>query len=139
RPGAPNAAASSFVSGIIREPIAGVRTSSPVPPATEVAVITPERTVDGILLAATATDDAGGPLTALTLPSLTVTVGEMVDSLRRVVGEDAAALVDWSPDPTIAAIVESWPARFAPERALGLGLGAPPDFDAVIREYLADL
>lgn len=138
RPGAPNAAASSFLSGIVREPISGVRSVSPVTPDTRVALSSPTRTIEGLLLAATATDAEWGPFTALTLPSLTTTVGEMVEALGRVAGADTAALVEWKPDAAIAAIVTTWPAEFDTARARALGLDAEPDFDTVIRSFLSE-
>lgn len=139
RPGAPNAAASSFLSGIIREPLSGVRSVCPVPADTRVALTSPARTIDGLLVAATASDGQWGALRALTLPALTLTVGEMVDALTRVTRPEVSALIDWEPDPTIEAIVGSWPAEFEATRARSLGLGADPDFDTIIRSYLADL
>ncbi|TXN30932.1 D-erythronate dehydrogenase [Lacisediminihabitans profunda] len=139
RPGVPNAAASGFLSGIVREPMAGVRSVSPVPPGTEVAVLSPASTIEGLVRAATATDVEWGPLTALTLPALTVTVGGIVDALSAVAGPEVAALVDWIPDARIAEIVTSWPAKFNSERAKSLGLEADPDFESVIRSYLDDL
>ena len=60
RPGKPNAAASSFVSGIIREPLAGLRATCPVPPETPIALSSPRRTLQGILRAAAADDAAWG-------------------------------------------------------------------------------
>src|SRR5437763_3587480 len=58
RPGRPNAAASSFMSGIIREPLAGLRAPCPVPPDTPVALSSPGRTIDGIVRAAAVSDAA---------------------------------------------------------------------------------
>jgi D-erythronate 2-dehydrogenase len=66
-----------------------------------------------------------------------VTVAGMAEALNRVTGTDASALIDWIPDPAVAAIVTSWPARFRTDRAAGLGLSADPDFESVIRSYLA--
>lgn len=139
RPGVPNAAASSFLSGIVREPLAGKPSNSPVGPETLVAITSPARTVDGLLRAVTASDDEWGPHTALTLPALSVSVGDMVDALTRVAGAEASALVTWEPDAAIAAIVTSWPARFEAARARALGLAADEDFDTIIRDYLDDL
>lgn len=139
RPGVPNAAASSFLSGIVREPLAGVRAVCPVPPETRVALTSPGRTIDGLLLAATASDERWGSLRALTLPALTLTVGEMVDALTRVAGPETSALIDWVPNPSIEAIVGSWPAQFEAARAKALGLGAEPDFDTIVRSYVASL
>jgi nucleoside-diphosphate-sugar epimerase len=138
RPGAPNAAASGFLSGIIREPLAGQRAACPVGPGTEVALASPARAVSGLLCAATAPDQAWGDRTPVNLPALTVTVAEMAAALERVAGPAASALIDWAPDPAVAAIVTGWPARFRSERAARLGLAADPDFDSVIRMHLAE-
>jgi nucleoside-diphosphate-sugar epimerase len=139
RPGRPNAAASSFLSGIIREPLAGERAACPVPPSTPVALSSPRRTIDGLLRAAEVSDAEWGSRTAMNLPALTTTPAEMVAALERVAGADAAALVDWTHDPAVAAIVTSWPAQFDTARAGALGLAPEESFDDVIRAYLADL
>ncbi|HEY0247139.1 MAG TPA: D-erythronate dehydrogenase [Gryllotalpicola sp.] len=138
RPGRPNAAASSFLSGIIREPLAGERASCPVPPDTPVALSSPRRTVDGLLTAAAASDAEWGSRTAMNLPALTTTPAEMVAALERMAGPDAAALVDWTHDESVAAIVTSWPARFATPRAAAFGLSPETSFDDVIAAYLAE-
>src|SRR5215469_16472580 len=69
RPGRPNRAASGFVSGIIREPLAGQRTVCPVPAQTEAALASPARAIEGLLRAAGASDAAWGGHTAVTLPA----------------------------------------------------------------------
>ncbi|MDQ1531322.1 MAG: D-erythronate 2-dehydrogenase [Microbacteriaceae bacterium] len=138
RPGRPNAAASSFVSGIIREPLAGQRAVCPVPPETPVALSSPRRTVDGLLLAAEADDQRWGSTTAMNLPALSTTPREMAAALDRVAGAGTSALIDWSDDPAIGAIVRSWPSRFRTPRAEALGLRPESSFDDIIRAYLAD-
>jgi nucleoside-diphosphate-sugar epimerase len=138
RPGKPNAAASGFMSGIIREPLAGQCAACPVGPDTEVALASPAKAIAGLLRAAQASDDEWGGRTAVNLPALTVTVREMVAALARVAGPETAALVDWSPDPVIAEIVRGWPARVRSARAARLGLTADADFDSIIRAHLAE-
>jgi D-erythronate 2-dehydrogenase len=138
RPGAPNAAASGFLSGIIREPLAGQRATCPVGPQAEVALASPARAVAGLLRAAAASDEDWGDRTPVNLPALTVTVAGMVAALERVAGPEAAGLIDWVPDPAVAAIVTGWPARFRTDRAARLGLAPDPDFDSVIRAHLAE-
>jgi nucleoside-diphosphate-sugar epimerase len=69
RPGKPNGAASSFLSGMIREPLAGVKAAVPVPAETPVALSSPARTIEGVIRAAQATDAQWGPLTAVNLPA----------------------------------------------------------------------
>lgn len=138
RPGRPNGAASGFFSGMIREPLAGERSQVPVPPATVVALASPTRTIEGLLRAAEASDADWGPLTAINLPSLRTTVGEMAAALERAAGPAATALIDWVPDAAIERLVRSWPGDIAWDRARGLGLQADADFDAVVRAYIAE-
>jgi nucleoside-diphosphate-sugar epimerase len=138
RPGRPNAAATSFLSGIIREPLAGERAICPVDARTEVALASPARAIGGLLCAASSSDETWGGRSAANLPALTVTVGEMIAALERVAGPEASALIDWVPDPAVARIVTSWPARFRADRAARLGLAPDPDFDSVIKKHLSD-
>jgi nucleoside-diphosphate-sugar epimerase len=137
RPGRPNAAASGFLSGIVREPLAGQRAVCPVDPGTEVALASPAKAIGALLCAATSSDQAWGGGTALTMPALTVTVAEMAAALTRVAGPQVSALIDWVPDPAVRQMFATWPARIQAGRAARLGLAADPDFDSVIRAYLA--
>jgi nucleoside-diphosphate-sugar epimerase len=142
RPGPPNAAASGFVSGIVREPLAGLPATCPVRPDLRVAVASPRRTIQGILRIAEAERGVGpgrlecrGPVN---LPALTVSVAEILATLRQVAGDAVADLVTITPDPAIEAIVASWPAVFNHRRAAALGLEPDPHFQSVVRDYLAD-
>jgi D-erythronate 2-dehydrogenase len=136
RPGRPNAAASGFFSGIIREPLAGQRAVCPVDGRTQAALASPDRAVDALLCAATATGEAWGGNSAVNMPSLTTTVADMVAALDRA-DPSASALIDWVPDPAVARLVASWPGRFRTDRATRLGLLPDPDYDAVIAMHLA--
>jgi nucleoside-diphosphate-sugar epimerase len=138
RPGPPNAAASSFLSGIIREPLAGQRAVCPVGARTEVALTSPARAIGALLCAATSSDQTWGGRSAVTLPALTVTIGDMVAALQRVAGAEVSALIDWIPDPAVARLVTSWPARIRADRAERLGLAPDQDFDSIIRAHLTE-
>jgi D-erythronate 2-dehydrogenase len=142
RPGKPNAAASGFLSGIIREPLAGIATVCPVRPELSVALASPRRTVEGLLRVAQAErGDGPGDLNgriAVNLPALTVTVAEMLDTLRQLAGDAVADLVVVEPDPAIEAIVGSWPARFDNSRAAALGLTGDASFADVVKQYRDD-
>lgn len=138
RPGRPNAAASGFLSGIIREPLAGQRARCPVDPDTPVALSSPRRSLDGLLCAAAVDDATWGSRTALTLPALRTTPREMAAALDRVAGAALSELIDWDVDPAVEAIVGTWPARFSTPRARRLGLHADASFDDVVRDHLAD-
>jgi len=137
RPGRPNAAASGFLSGIIREPLAGQRAVCPVDPGTEVALASPAKATGALLCAATSSDEAWGGRSALTMPALTLTVADMAAALTRVAGPQVSALIDWVPDPVITGMFATWPARIRADRAARLGLTPDPDFDSVIRAHLA--
>jgi nucleoside-diphosphate-sugar epimerase len=138
RAGRPNAAASGFLSGIIREPLAGEHAACPVGAATEVALISPARAIDGLLCAATSSEESWGGRSAVTLPALTVTVADMVAALERVGGPAVSTLIDWVPDPAVARLVTSWPARIRADRAQALGLSPDPDFGSIVRAYIAE-
>jgi hypothetical protein len=138
RPGRPNAAASGFMSGVIREPLAGQRAICPVTPETEVALASPAKAIAGLLSAATASDEAWGGRTAVNLPALTISLADMSNALVRVAGPEVSALIDWVPDPDIARMVASWPARVRADRAARLGLTPDPDFDSIIRMHMAE-
>ncbi len=138
RPGRPNAAASGFLSGIIREPLVGQRAVCPVDPGTEVALASPAKAVGALLCAATSAEALWGGRTALTMPALTLTVADMAAALTRVAGPQASALIDWVPDPAVARMFATWPARIRADRAARLGLTPDPDYDSVIRMHQAE-
>jgi nucleoside-diphosphate-sugar epimerase len=138
RPGKPNAAASSFASSIIREPLAGEEAICPVEADTALWLLSPQAAIDALLHAhelPRARWDAVTHGRALNLPGLTVTVREMLEALRAVGGDAAVARVKVAPDPRIKAIVQSWPARFDAARAAALGFRADAGIDAVVRAY----
>ncbi len=138
RPGRPNAAASGFLSGMIREPLAGQRATCPVDPRTEVALASPAKAIAGLLCAATSSGQAWGGRTAVTMPALTVSVAEMAAGLERIAGPQASSLIDWIPDPVVERMFATWPARIRSDRASRLGLTPDQDIDAIIRMHLAE-
>jgi hypothetical protein len=75
---------------------------------------------------------------ALNLPSISVTVGEMIESVRRVAGDRRLGAIELRPDPEIERIVRTWPLYAAADRALALGLPRDESLDEIVREYVAD-
>ena len=139
RPGKPNAAASSFASGILREPLNGVEAICPVEPDTKLWLISPRLAVECLLHGFDLPAGELGRIRSLSLPGITVSVEEMVASLKRVAGPEAARRIRWEPDEGIKDIVKSWPARFNTTRADSLGF--PRDeggFDRIIDDYVRD-
>ena len=138
RPGKPNGAASSFFSGIIREPLAGVESVCPVSPDVSHAVSSPSRTIAGLIAVYEASREQIVGRSALNLPALNVKVSEMLDALEQVAGKKVRSLVRFERDERIAAIVAGWASGATGKRAAGLGLTPAADFAEIIREYIAD-
>ena len=138
RPGKPNKAASSFASGIIREPLSGVDAICPVAPSTQVWVSSPRTVISNLIVGHEAPASSFALTRSINVPGIHVGVGEMVAALRRIAGDAVADRVKWQLDPAIDRIVSTWPARFAPVLGPALGMRADPDFDSIIRAYIAD-
>jgi nucleoside-diphosphate-sugar epimerase len=137
RPGAPNAAASSFVSGIVREPLAGIDTVCPVPLDTRLWISSPDVVIQNLVHAAglDASSMEGGRI--VNLPGLTVTAEEMLASLERLAGAEVRSRVRWEIDERIWRLVRTWPGAFDISRALRLGFGVDRNIDAVVRQFMA--
>lgn len=138
RPGAPNRAASGFASSVLREPLMGRDYACPVAPEQEMFMLSPRRTVDGLIRAAGLPGDTLGADRALGLPGITRTVGEMLDALERVAGAKERARVSFSPDPFVRRIVEGWPMRFDLERAAALGFEADGSIEEIVTAFIED-
>ena len=136
RPGKPNKAASSFASGIIREPLAGQEAILPVSRSTRLYLTSPDRAVDSVLHATALTQEAIGNRGAITLPALGVSVQDMLDRLGAMAGDDVTALVKDAPDANIEAIVATWPGFIATPKAEALGFKADESFDDLITCYV---
>jgi nucleoside-diphosphate-sugar epimerase len=138
RPGKPNKAASSFFSGILREPLNGQEAMLPVDDDVRHWFASPRAAV-GYIVHAAAMDT--GPLGAnrcMTMPGVSATVGEQIEALRAVAGDEAVALIRRAPDPAVAAIVAGWPRDFDTARAKALGFTAEQTFQQIIAVYLED-
>jgi len=138
RAGAPNAAASSFASSILREPLNGKPSPCPVGPETGVWLLSPLRVTECFLHAHELPASAWGVSRVVNLPGITVTVAQMLEALSRVAGREVAERVTWAPDQRIRAIVRTWPVQFRTPRARELGFQPDEDIDSVIRGYIAD-
>jgi nucleoside-diphosphate-sugar epimerase len=138
RPGAPNAAASGFFSGIIREPLVGEEAILPVPRDVVHTHASPRSAVRYLIHAAELDGDRVGPRRNLTLPGVAVTVGEQIEALERVAGPGPVSLIREERDELVATIVAGWPTRFSAERARSLGFVADADYDAIIRTHIED-
>jgi nucleoside-diphosphate-sugar epimerase len=136
RPGKPNRAASSFASGIIREPLSGDDAICPVAPATRLWLQSPRAVVANFIVGHEAPAEKLPAFRAINVPGIDVTVAEMVAALRSVAGDTVANRVQWQYDPVIDRIVATWPARFEARVGRALGMQADSRFEDVVRAYI---
>ncbi len=138
RPGKPNRAASSFFSGIIREPLNGEDAVLPVPDDVRHWFASPRAAVEFLVHAAAIESAALGDRRCLTMPGVSETVAGQIAALRNVAGDEAVRRIRREPDETIMRIVAGWPAKFDARRALELGFRAEADFEEIVRVYVED-
>ncbi|HEY8334602.1 MAG TPA: D-erythronate dehydrogenase [Tardiphaga sp.] len=139
RPGKPNKAASGFFSNIIREPLAGHEAVLPVSEDVRHWHASPRSAVGFLLHAGTMDTAAMGARRNLSMPGMSVTVGEQIAALERVAGRSVVARIKRETDPVITGIVSGWPRDFTTDRALKLGFTtAEKTFDDIIRIHIED-
>ncbi|GAA0835196.1 D-erythronate dehydrogenase [Cupriavidus pauculus] len=138
RPGKPNAAASSFASGIIREPLSGIAANCPVAPDTALWLLSPRGAIQALVNGIELDGARLGTRRVVNLPGLSVTAAQMVEALRRVAGDAVADRVSWQREPRVENIVGTWPAAWDVTRAKALGFESDASFDDVIRAYAQD-
>ena len=138
RPGVPNSAMSSFVSGIVREPIDGVASVCPVPLDTRLWVSSPNTTTANLRHAGLLDADQLGEVRTVNLPGITVTPAALLASLDATVGRAARELVTLAPDPLVSRVVGGWPGAFATDRAKALGFAGDTSAAALVTEFLGD-
>jgi len=138
RPGKPNKAASSFASGIIREPLSGNTAILPVSRGLRLFLASPVAAINAIIHAIALPQEHLGGQTTITLPGLSISVDEMIKSLSKIAGPKAAALIQDVPDAQIQAIVATWPSEIITSRALALGFKADDNFEELVHSYMKD-
>ncbi|HWK48483.1 MAG TPA: D-erythronate dehydrogenase [Steroidobacter sp.] len=138
RPGAPNRAASGFASGVLREPLNGEDYVCPVPFSTKVAAIGYRTVIEGLLALHEVDGARLGADRSINLPTLTVTVGEMIDSLRRVARDRKLGAISEQPDPFVMKVISAWPEQMLATRAAALGFPRDESVDNIIRAYISD-
>lgn len=138
RPGKPNAATSSFISAIIREPLKGERATYPVPVEAEFWILSPKRVIGNFIHAANIDPKVLGDDRIINLPGLTVSVGEMIYSLEQVTGPEVTGLISYEPDAFLQSIVLTWPPHFDTARADKLGFSGDASVEEIITSYIEE-
>ena len=138
RPGKPNLAASSFASGIIREPLNGQDAICPVAPETILWLMSPRQVIDNLLHAHDLPAEQLGTRRVINLPGLSIRVADMIAALEGVAGPRVTAQIRMQRDPKVEQIVNSWPGNFSADYAKSLGFVADTDFTDIIRAFIED-
>ncbi|AVJ30398.1 D-erythronate dehydrogenase [Achromobacter spanius] len=138
RPGRPNAAASSFASGMIREPLNGEPAVCPVGADTRLWLLSPRGAIAALIAGCELDAGAMADRAPINLPGVSVTAAEMAQALREVAGDEVADRISWQADERVERIVGSWPGRWDTSRATRLGLTGDGSFADIVRAYMAD-
>jgi nucleoside-diphosphate-sugar epimerase len=139
RPGKPNKAASGFFSNIIREPLSGEEAVLPVSEDVRHWHASPRSAIGFLIRAATIDIAKLNNRVNLSMPGLSVTVGEQIAGLERVAGKGVTKRIRREPDQAIMRIVSGWPRNFDASRAKSLGFTtAEKTFDDIVKLHIDD-
>lgn len=139
RPGAPTPTVSDRIASILREPLLGRDVVCPLSGTTRIPVSSVQRVAAALLALHDLPSASLGHTRAMNLPSLTVSIDEMIDAVGRADAGRPTGRIEVAPDPGLQAVVDGWPSAFVSERASALGIRADADIDEVVRAFLADL
>ena len=138
RPGKPNLAASSFFSGIIREPLNGLEAILPVSNEVRHWHASPRSAAAFLSHACTLDLTKLGSRRSLNMPGVSCTIEEQIEALRKIAGSKVVAKIRYQPNSKIVKIVDGWPRNFDPVRATALGFKSESSFEEIINVYLDD-
>jgi D-erythronate 2-dehydrogenase len=136
RPGKPNSALSSFVSGIIREPLAGLESVCPVPLDTRLWITSPAVVTENLRHAARIDTSQLEARRAVNLPGISVTPAEMLASLERLAGATVRKRVRCELDHQMMRVVLTWPGNFDVTRSLNLGFTVDGTVDQIVQQFM---
>ncbi|NMZ40934.1 D-erythronate dehydrogenase [Pseudomonas proteolytica] len=136
RPGKPNLAASSFASGIIREPLNGQTSVCPVPLDTRLWLMSPAQAIRNLIHGHELGSEQLTQGRVINMPGLSITVERMIDALRQTAGAQVAERIRLEPNQAIERIVGSWPGAFCATYSRDLGFTADERFTDVIEQFI---
>lgn len=136
RPGKPNLAASSFASGIIREPLNGQTSVCPVPLDTRLWLMSPAQAIRNLIHGHELGSEQLTEGRVINMPGLSITVERMIDALRQTAGAPVAERIRLEPNQAIERIVGSWPGAFSATYSRDLGFTADERFTDVIEQFI---
>lgn len=136
RPGKPNAATSSFVSSIVREPLNGKKASYPVPLETEIWIQSPKMVINNFIHAANIDKELLQNDRIINLPGLTTSIDEMIQSLEQLTNQNVTRLISHEPDAFLERIVLTWPPNFDTKKAIELGFVRDKSAEQIIQSHM---
>ncbi len=140
RPGKPNAAASSWASGMFREPLGGVDCQLPVHRHQRHPMTDYRTVIESLIRLHELPAELLGRDRAVGLPAVTVTPLDAIEAVGAVAQRRGLTLGQWVDDfdPRIQSIVDGWPTAVDGSRGQRLGLPAPLPLQGIVENYLDD-
>ncbi|KAK9236369.1 hypothetical protein V1525DRAFT_389520 [Lipomyces kononenkoae] len=137
RAGKPTAAASSFVSGMIREPLNGIECIIPVQDRSFVSwICSPKILTANLLYALVMPADAlPSHIRVVNLPGIGVSIQAAMDALKAVAGAEVLKFIKDEDNSAVRKIVYSWPQKFDNARAYKMGFIPDQPFEDTVRDY----
>jgi nucleoside-diphosphate-sugar epimerase len=137
RPGLPTAAASSFLSGMIREPLNDQECIIPIAdPDFASWLCSPKTLVWNLVYSLTmSTEKIPKHIRQINLPGIGATVQDMKDALEQVGGKEKLKFLKVQEDPALLPILHSWPTKFDNAQAYALGFKGDHSFEQAVRDY----
>ena len=140
RPGKPNAAASSWASGMFREPLNGETCLLPIRRSQRHPMTGYRTVVESMIVLHEIPADRFSDDRAVGLPAHSVTpaIAQMV--IAEIAKERGLVLgpIEDAFDARIQSIVDNWPLAVDGRRAVALGLPHPPSVKHLVEQYLED-
>ncbi|KAI2620081.1 NAD(P)-binding protein [Hypoxylon sp. NC1633] len=141
RPGRPTAAASSFLSGIIREPMRGVECVVPLRDRGFRSFLTSPLALQENLVRVLHLDSKALPkhIRHVNVPGISVSIQELLDALAKYGGADKLQFVREETNPDLERILRSWAPELDTAAPVKMGLVRDESADALVKQYIDSL
>ena len=141
RPGAPSRSAAAWISGIVREPMAGLECEIPVEDRDSRQMIcSPRVMIENFVRVMRAPSEVmPAHVRAVYMPGISVTLGDMYDAVERVCGAEKVKLLRTVRNEEFERLLASWPRTAEFGNARRMGLVFDESCEQVFREYVEGL
>ncbi|KAK3210416.1 hypothetical protein GRF29_44g2722758 [Pseudopithomyces chartarum] len=141
RPGAPSRSAAAWISGIVREPMAGLECEIPIEDrASRQMVCSPRVMIENFVRVMNAPSEImPAHIRAVYMPGISVTLGEMYEAVEKVCGKEKLGLLKTVRNEEFERLLASWPREAKFGNAERMGLVFDESCEQVFREYVDGL